>query len=893
VIRRNLILEVPPKKSAKAAPAAFMAAHRGVEFGEVVAVNPDKTVDVRVGTRSHPMTGIRPSKPANMRVGDHVHVGHLHGSPDLPFIFSVGGGGTGQSAAPRDANPIRARLSGLWPQWEGSPELGLQPGAMGKAFAPNGFSQWVADQSIFADTFFQPLLWSSPILWPSKDNTGQRMALLYISATSNATGAPLQLWLEVFGPGETDPYLSLINRTLIAEYPALWSNGTALQVNGEPDWGVEFLPSKLHYLPSSDQLVVLGPGFDVDGRRDVWVCSSAGAIVQKSILSDSLNTNLTVAPYALVAGSWHFTREVSQATSAVTDTELTPDGRKIRGYKLSSDGKRYSKTWELDPLDVLPGGAGLKILKPVTSAASGRNDRRWPYSTVSNAVAISVSGGVGAAGSLVRNGFVAGSNNGPDDIIPIDYMAWANTRLFTQCSMVFSLRNAETGAELYRDVQTVDGYNNWAIESGTFGYENMYGPGPRYDPDLFIGFLSSQGNPTDLGWEADGPDYHLHGDLPLSFPLRQHNSAVGNSAVFQGSGGSGGLYRIGGGEGIDFSPNSDQMALLNNIIGSGAGTSQAENSHSGCFDKQASYYTDYAMPELYKRGGPDAGGWVDGYNVIEYPETVIPDVGTFAPGSKLFFNINYVAKVDQHFRTYLRKIVWDGKKYVDGPKLQVSQDWVLGDVLIPQGGLAFSASTRTLSLGRPALEQRWAMAAVVSDATHKIRELLFRLADTRTELAQESRPVLQVWDSVTLDFIVEVQLCLTDVATATDGDEETYPNTVAVEGRYLYDSRNWGTPQMRCILDDTVPGAFGQGGAAVQILIYHSDRRDPGAVIVQRMHTIVFGDANVYGFLHSISQATTYPTPEDYNQPQSFDTWAQGSGGRAFYREGNVFSASS
>jgi len=782
----------------------------------------------------------------------------------------------------------RPRLSGLWPQWEGSPELALQPGATGKAFTPNGFSQWVADQAIFDGFLYQPLLWSSPILWPSKDGGGQRMALLFITATGSSSGSPLHLWLEVFGPAEADPYLVLLKRTFIASYPALWGNGTALQVNGEPDWGVEFMPSKLHYLPSTDQLVVLGPGFDTNGRRDVWICDSSGSIVQKSILSDSLNTNLTVAPYALIAGSWHFTREVSQATSAVADTELTPDGRKIRGYKLSSDGKRYSKAWELDPLELLPAGPGLKILKPVTSASSGRNDRRWPYSTLSNAVAIQVSGGAGAAGSLRRLVRVEESNT----IIETDYMAWANTHLFTQCSMVFSLRNAETGAELFRDVHTVDGYSNWAEESGTYGYEDMYGPGPRYDPELPIWQLSSQGNFTDLGYEGDGPDYHLHGDLPLSFPLRQHNSSVGVAATFAGAGGSGGLYRIGGGEGVDFYPNSDQMALLNSVIGSGAGTSQPENSHSGCFDKKASYYTDFAMPELYKRGGTDVGGWTDGYSTESYEGGIDPESGNSYPdGTKLFVNINYCAKVDQHFRTYLRKIVWDGKKYVAGPKVDVSQNWTLGEVVTAQGGLAFAAGTRELVIPRPALEQRWAMAAVVSDATHKIRDLLFRLADTRTELAQESRPVLQVWDAVNLEFIVEIELCLTDVATATDADSEAYPNTVAVEGRYLYDSRNWGTPQMRCILDDTVPGAFGQGGAAAQILIYQSDRRDPGAVIVQRMHTIIFGSSDMFAYSHTINQASSYPAPEDYNQPQNFDTWAQGNGGRAFYREGNIYSA--
>lgn len=858
----------------------------------IVTNHGDGTFDIKRPGRTFSRAGaLNPKARKWLKAGDVVLCGYYDRDRARPYIKSDGPAGSQIEAGPRP------RLSGLWPQWEGSPELALQPGDPGKAFVP-GFAQWVADQGQFLPGFHFPIIWSSPILWPSKDNTGQRMALCFVTADSDAEGAPLSLWLEVWGPDATDPYLILLNSTRLAGYPALGVHGVALEMGTTYDWGGEFMPCKLHYLPSTDQLLVLGPAWDSDGRNEAFLCSSAGALVKKSV--PGLNVAATVAPYAIVTGQWANLRTVHYLTNAFSETDEI--SRIVRGYVMNSQGE-YKEKWSLDPFGLLPSGGGLQVLKPCNTRASGRNDRRWPYATKSNVVALQLCSGTGITGEDVQsvNYNPPGS---PDDRRDTYIWAGAKTTCFTFCSHLVAFLDAETGVYKHQSFDFVNGSNNRLVEESTLGladhglsegttttYAYYYGwypdESPR-TPENIREFVAPSLVVTAYREPLDYPDYNTMGALPLTFPLASYNTATGFGAAKWGAGGTvttavrtlvGGAFDgqfVGAGN-YGFNPGF--------VIGTGLNSEQPVNSQGGCFDSQDSYYCRYTLPWIYVRGGNDCEGYANNFSASSYE---VPFDGYVGSTYSTLANDSIIcARVDQHMRTFLKKVPKnpDGDGWLPDVRVETSQMWDVGtlgaDGLYPL----------TLVHPRACLEQCWAMAAQVSEPGFKIRELLLSLCDKRTELAQESRPVLEVRDAITLEHLLDVELCLDDLATSTDADFDTYPSTVAIEGRYLYDSRGHGKPQMRCTVDATVAGEFGQGGAAAHVTIYHSDRRDPGAVVVQRVHTIVFGDADVSAYSHTITEAATYPTPEVFQVPQTFDYWAQGLGGRAFYREGNVYSS--
>ena len=184
------------------------------------------------------------------------------------------------------------------------------------------------------------------------------------------------MWLQVW-EGTGDGPFFLLNVSKLSEYPALGAHGTSLLVDSSYSFGSEFIPSRLHYL-SSDKILALGPGWDVAGRRDAFLCDSSGNLVRKSILQ-SLNSGVSVSDKRLLFGQWEYSQSFDAFSGALSEAESFPDGRLVRCHRLLESGA-YVYSWDFDPKSLLFSGAGLSILKPVNSKSSGRNDRRWTVS---------------------------------------------------------------------------------------------------------------------------------------------------------------------------------------------------------------------------------------------------------------------------------------------------------------------------------------------------------------------------------------------------------------------------------------------------------------------------------------------------------------------------------
>lgn len=837
----------------------------------------------------------KPSLAGGHSPGDRLTVGYLSpGGMREPVILD----GWAQTVVryPKLASlPFLPRLTGLWTQWEGGPGLSLQPGQPGGAAFIPGFSIWAADQGQFTPGFNFPLLWSSPVLWNKP--SGQHMALVFATADSDAEGAPLSLWLEVWGPADY-PYLQLLTSTRLAGYPALGAHGVALKL-GAPatyDWGGEFLASRLHYLPSTDQLLILGPGWDEQGRKDVFLCKSDGSLVRKSSPPNLLNSVATVAPYAIVTGSWANVRSVNYLTNAFSEVDEIP--RLIRGFTQA--GGEYREKWTLDPFSLLPSGGGIQVLKPCNTRASGRDDKRWPYATKSNVIAVQLCSGTG----ISREGIQSVNYNPPgfpEDRRDTHIWAGAKTTCFTFCSHLIAFLDAETGAYKHQSFDFVTGSNNRLVEEGTLGlaehgladgtattYAYYYGWYPEDSPrtpENIREFSAPSLIVNSYREPLDYPDYNTMGSLPLTFPLSGYNTATGFGATKWGAGGTvttAVRTQVGG-------PFDGQYVGAGNYgfvpgfqIGTGLDSEQPVNNPGGVFDDEDSHYCRYALPWIYVRGGNDCQGYAN--NISESGYEVPFDGYIGSTYYTLSRDSIICARVDQHYKTYLKKIpkAPDGKTWLADVKIEASQSWDVGTVN-PE-----SLYPLTLEHPRSCLEQSWALAPVVGQGK-KIQRLLLELIDIRDSLDKESRPLLQVRDADTLALLGELEVCPVNLATATDADFDTYPDTQAIEGQYLYDSRGYGKPQMRAGVDTTVPGKFGEGGAVAYVAIYYSDRRNPGAVVKERFITIVFGGEYPAVAPTITTEELTLGPTEDFQVPRNFDTWAQGES-RAYFREGNVFS---
>lgn len=864
------------------------------EIWEVDRVNADRSVQIfRAGMPAGAsITAPVRGSTNGLEQGSRVLVSFQ--KRGMPQVISLA-----STISKADRKALLLRLGGMWTQWEGGPGLALQPGSPGlEAFIP-GSSLWVADQGQFEGEFHFPLLWSSPVLWSKAD--GQHMALAFFSADSDAEGAPLSFWLEVWGPSPSDyPYLTLLKSTRLAGYPALGGHGISLKL-GAPtyDWGGEFVPSRLHYLPSTDQLLILGPGWDDNGRKDVFLCKLDGSLVRKSSPANLLNSVATVAPYAIVTAAWSNVRAVNYLTNAFSDIDEIP--RLIRGFAPIGGGE-YKERWSKDPFSLLPSGGGIQILKPCNTRASGRNDKRWPYATKSNVIALQFCSGTGITGEGTQSVNFAAPGS-PDDRQDVHIWAGAKTTCFTFCSHLIAFLDAETGAYKHQSFDFVTGSNNRLVEEGTLGlsehgladgtattYAYYYGWYPDEfprTPENIREFVAPSIVVTSYREPLDYPDYNTMGSLPLTFPLSGYNTEKGFGATRWGAGGTvttavrtvvGGAFdgQYVGAANYGFNPGFQ--------IGT-SGSEQPVNNPGGVFDDEDSFYCRYSMPWIYVRGGNDCEGF--GNNYSETPYEVPFDGYIGSTYYTLSSDSIICARVDQHMRTYLKRIpkAPDGKTWMEAIRIEAGQSFDVGtlnaDGLYPL----------TLEHPRSCLEQSWALAPVVGKG-RKIQRLLLELIDIRDSLDIESRPLLQVRNLDTLELLGELEVCPVNLATSGDADSDTYPETVAVDGQYLYDSRGFGKPQMRASVDSTVSGQFSEGGAVAHVAIYYSDRRTPGAVVTERFITIVFGGQYpATAPTITTSELDLGPT-EDFQIPRNFDTWAQ-SQARNYYREGNVFSGGS
>ena len=840
----------------------------------------------------------KPSLAGGHSPGDRLTVGYLSpGGMREPVILD----GWAQTVVryPKLASlPGSLRLTGLWTQWEGGPSLSLQPGLPGRQWVTGYTAAHVADQSVFSANLNTPQLWSSPVLWPT--DAGMKMALLVITPQDASPGSTLALWLQIWGEfGGSAPYMFLLSSTLLANYyPALGAHGIALKpYDGNFDWGGEHLPSKLHYLPTTKQLLIFGPGWDDTGRVEAFLCdATTGAQLTRSILG-ALNFGASVSPGSIITAQWDNTKSVGQFTGILTESNPGYGACQIIGHKRNS-ANSYLPQWVKNPFSFVPSGAGIQILKPVSTKPSGRNDRRWPYSTGNNTVAMAISWGIGidrSGGAETYNYTPPGS---PGTDLRLTYpWAGAQTGCYSDVGITFVIHDADTGVEKFRHTISHDGHSNHQVESGTFGTgpsaglptvgDIAYGPG--LSETIYQGFES-----------LDRIDYHSHGDLPILFPMASYNAGKSLGS----HGGTWTLLRENNGVGInyrDYYGTTSQWVVIGSQPGgpvfpsplSGLGTPgslQQHNSPGGTADTDDSYYFCFSLPWLITLFAAlsSIGGAVV-YNIENFD---LPDGGG---GFNTWVRSHSFSTAGslQRFRTYLIKFQKSGSSYAVVGPVDISQ--YFGGIVVNDVGGAITPLT--LEHEQPAHEQIWTdWIPVISTKANKIQNLLFAIRDIKDSLSTQSRPMLEVRDADTLALLGRIEIVPTDLADATDADSGYHEYTTAEDGQYLFETRAVGSPRLRASVCNTVPGKFGGGCAALTIWVYYQDRRlnsgsNPDPVpVTQRVLTLLFNGnyPSIAPTVVTTEQADYLATPNP-DLPTVPDNWAQ-STAAAYFGDGNVFS---
>lgn len=892
---------------------------------KVVTVYPDNTFDLTTPAEEHifeRVSAIDPRAKDFYQPGKAVTVRFNNVNGGRPYIKF----GYGFMSQPADVSVERNRLPGLWSMWFGNPGMSMQSGGyLGPAWVPDigdglpgsGAAASHPIQSTAPLVAPKPIvgvgsaLYSAPIVYSTNtDGTGDfRIALLRLEAVDDTADSRLRYSVQIWKQG-TGPDVSLLqlqSTTELCTYPKLTAHGTTMLLGvpadgGEHFYGKEFMPSRLHYVASTDSLVVLGPTWDVEGGGNIWVINAqTGVIRRKSDITEKILINTTVGAYSLTVAYWNYQRR--QQTYAlgghpagyISESDLNGD-HLIYGYTLAQGSVfSFGKTWTFDPMTKVPGGVRrtitpctpLKILGEVT------NKYAFPYDVTNNTLGVVVSGADGLLPQGVEYGLVR-ANPTFDFSVTMKYF-WASTAYIaaTSLSLNITILQAETGQEKFTYTDTsADGYTNFVdcletytaegedINKGTVGSTVVTSMFPLVDV-TYAGYL-----PIDFRNRCVQTRI-------LTFPLIDYNDGYGNSPYAQAyfmspinivlplklteveaepfssicdSTGA----PVAPGYSLSTAPDSAGSIPVANLYATEGWL--PHNRPAGVFDATGCMYLSYAVPHILCRG--DAEAPMVGLN------RVLDGIDTHYT--------SYSKRIQEiHWKTYMVKInspqAPEGSgSYELDTKVEVGESFSgYSYINHVHSGLGYDVEVPITSTTVPILEQEWALIPIRHKIDGKpIQELLCRLVDKRETLSHESRPILQVYAiNNHLELLGNVLIMPSD-SLSTD------PN------QYRYDCRGYGPPVMRGGIDTTVGGMFGfgtGGGAAfVEILVYYKDREDLGLPARQLMTTIVF-NGEFPNVDPVITQRDTEWPGNDMMPEDGFDYYSQGPGGRVYYGHGDLW----
>ncbi|HWT91807.1 MAG TPA: hypothetical protein VN238_02335, partial [Solirubrobacteraceae bacterium] len=96
---------LPDPYGAISAPTRAGIDPSSLQAAEVVLLNPDGTIDVRVTTSRATRANVPLATGGPVSVGEHVVIGHLDGDPQTPVAFGPGRGPAGPQGPPGVAGP--------------------------------------------------------------------------------------------------------------------------------------------------------------------------------------------------------------------------------------------------------------------------------------------------------------------------------------------------------------------------------------------------------------------------------------------------------------------------------------------------------------------------------------------------------------------------------------------------------------------------------------------------------------------------------------------------------------------------------------------------------------------------------------------------------------------
>ena len=937
---------------------------------KVKTVYRDNTFDLTTTDDEHTFSRVPAIDPQAKNVfqpGSGVSVRFARADDQRPFIRF----GYGLFPSNPVIPPFRG-VTGLWPQWEGVPELSLQAGPL-SYLGPRwqvGMARPSMDKALVTDFDTNLAIWSSPVIYTqTPPNVGSPLvALAGINVASEfdpddpgSYNPWLRYFLTLWSPNLLDPtkmdlktQISLNEMDLYAPFDGQLG-GIALQINdtlaGVSNAPTEFMALKVVYVPKRDRLIVLGPAWDVVGRHDCWVLNAqTGETDKKLYFNTKCNVSATVTTNQVVCSYWDSRAYMHAGNRFVVEgwglqgddwggtierIDMAND-RRIHAFSLDTKNPGLAdETWTFDPLDLIEDGL-WKVLTPCLPSASGRNDKRAPYSSSQNSLFYFVSGGT-MTGSLdsPESGWTMQPHGGPWNPFGTSYYPsfnffWAGlyNQAATQVQATFVVLDADTKEVKLKYSKFLSIGDAFYVDSASYA---------EYDPPADVGDPSNY-HFTYQGYYTENSP--LFGCFPRAFPLNQYNSGFGSNAL--GSIVAGGAtvrrhIRLTGntdyteyGEGT---PAGDPVWIWDNLpyipgvgmpghwepvpagtkphvwwmslterIYSGTGpymefsTPQgtsigekgvpgwltqgssrpegpAPNPLSGVKDCYGNVYVTYAMPCVYQIGSPDT--FVTNYN--GYVEDHVDPYGIHTWRIVTTNDVYSLPTQIAQYRTYILKLLAPTRAGIVVNPDNSSSDWAVGsEIEVSESFTGAVLDGHTYSGTVHIIEEEWAITPIRGPG---LQDFLIRLVDYRSDINFESRPVIEIRSALDLHLYTRIDVCPIDVVDFNTIDPNQYPlNTLTDNNHYLYDLRGYAKPQMRVGVDTTIPW-IGGGMPYIEVLTHYTDRRDPANTIYKRLTTIVLND-----FIPDASSVTFYETTSSDPQiPSNFDDWAMGPGGNVWF----------